>query len=383
MRFRLSRWSCAGAVLVLPIAAIAAPNSSDLSATFDPIKTKMEGGGVGSIAVLGDSLSFRPGSWLYPFESSMAAAYGDAGGGYQGNSLWTGAGYNYGWLREGINEDMSPHHSLDGLWNTWSSAAWPNQAYVTPLSQTVQIQYVAQPANGSFTIEAGQDGAAITTISTASAQQSVQTYQYTLPTGQTQYTIQPLSNGPITILGENNISGSPGVRIHRVANGGWGVNNFLQRDWTFDAQFKLMSPDLVFVWLGQNDQGYQTADAYAADIEKLVNRIKSDTPSSVKICLVGTYDQGSPALPRLVDGMYEASVAENVGFLNVYSTAGDAAFFQNNGYLDDGVHFSTAGGNYVGNLMFNAFQSDGASLPEPASLGGVVIAGVFLLRRRG
>lgn len=351
----------------------------------------MQSGGVGSIAVIGDSLSFRPGSWLYPFEDALQSTYGNAGAGYEGFSFQTGGGFDAGWTMGLINTDTAPHQSLDGLWGSTSAATTcsyqPIDGRGNAVSQSYTLQYVTQPGGGSFhqfyfqpVNGTYQETTSSPVISTGGAQ-GLGTITFAANNTQGAPWYRTTGDGPVTILGQTMTTGQPGAIINRIANGGWGVNNFLERDWTFDTQFKLMSPDLVFVWLGQNDQAYQTANAYAADIEKLVNRIKSDTPSA-KICLVGTYDQGSPALPRLVDGMYEASAAEDVGFLNVYSTAGDAQFFQNSGYLDDGVHFSTAGGNYVGNFMFDAFQTDGASLPEPGSLALVGVSGLLMLRRQ-
>ena len=43
-----------------------------------------------------------------------------------------------------------------------------------------------------------------------------------------------LMQSNVTLLGVNNKTETPGVRIHRAANGGWGIGNFVQRDWTFD-----------------------------------------------------------------------------------------------------------------------------------------------------
>ncbi len=61
-------------------------------------------------------------------------------------------------------------------------------------------------------------------------------------------------------------------------------------------------------------------------------------------------------------------VSEDLGFIDLFHAAGDHAFFETHGMLLDGVHFTQAGGDYMGRLMFDAFWSDGASLT--AGVGG-------------
>jgi hypothetical protein len=60
--------------------------------------------------------------------------------------------------------------------------------------------------------------------------------------------------------------------------------------------------------------------------------------------------------------MSDVAGQRNLGFINIYKAAGDAAFFNSSGFLDDGVHFSHAGGQYLGQFLFDAFVSDGRSL---------------------
>ena len=369
---------------VLP-ATVRADPFLNLATTFDPIKAKLAGGGTGRIVVIGDSLSFRPGSWLYPFESAMQSAFGDAGAGYQGFSLWTGAGFDPGWTYNSINADAPPYHALDGL---WASTAAATDASFMPNNSTYQLQYVAQPGGGSFQqfywgasgrINVGSP------ISTAAATSSIQTLNLStsaLPAGSTPWFATD-GSGPVLVLGANNSSGKPGLVINRAANGGWGVNDFLQRDWTFDAQLKLLNPDLYFVWLGQNDQAFATANDYAGAIAQLVGRLRSDNPAA-KVCLVGTYNSGGTQVAQLAQGMNQVAAAQGLGFINLYQDAGSYAFFTSSGYLQDGVHFSTAGGQYMGQLMYSAFQTDGASLFDPGDAnhdGMVNLADLLSLAR--
>ena len=170
------------------------------------------------------------------------------------------------------------------------------------------------------------------------------------------------TSGPATLLGVVLESGQPGVLVHRVANGGWGVNNYLQRDWTFDVQLTALNPDLVYIWLGQNDQGASLA-TYQTKMGQLVDRVLADVPAS-KIVLVGTWNAGGTAIPVLVQAMQNVAAARSLGFINVFAAGGPYDFYFDSGYLD-GYHFSPSGGVYVGQLMYDAFVTDGADFCDP------------------
>lgn len=350
----LSTWLCFTAHAALP--------SLNLKHALADTKSLLNSGQTADILMLGDSLSFRDGSYLPYFRGLMQNHYGNAGYGYQGFSLWTGGGMNNGWLRDGLNTDMSPHRALDGLWSEYSgSATWPNIAHMYPRDKYAEIQYISGPGRGSFELwSQASNGTLITSISTNAPTTGLSKYNHALGPGENAFTFWPANDGSLTVLGVNSTNGQSGVRIHRAANGGWGVPNFLQRDWTFDAQIDAIEPELVMVWLGQNDQSYTRA-TYSTKLNQLVDRLQNDAPAA-EIVLIGTYNQGSPLLAPLVEAMSDVAFARGLGFINIYKTAGDAAFFNANGYLDDGVHFSHAGGQYLGRFLYDAFVTDGRSL---------------------
>lgn len=387
-------------ILLCGITAEAAVPSLNLPQNFADTKAKLASGGQANILVLGDSLSFRDGSYLPYFRELMQARYGNAGPGYQAFSLWTGGGLDAGWTM-GLNAgDNAPHRALDGLWA--STTAWTT-ASLTPTAREIDLQYVAQPGGGAFQPfywnDQGRAVAIGTLISSSSQANELRHWKYTLPDHIGALAIQTYGTGEVTLLGANNDADTPGVRVHRAANGGWGVNNFLQRDWTFDEQLKSLETDMVMIWLGQNDQGY-SREGYRTAISALVDRVQSQAPDA-EVVLIGTYDQGSPNLPRLVEAMGDVAAAEGVGFINMFSVAGNYDLFVHNGFTDDGVHFSPAGGQYVASLLYDAFESDGRSprwsgrirspfdyrlpevlVPEPSGLLICALVAMFMSRRR-
>jgi lysophospholipase L1-like esterase len=364
-------WRTKTALLMLVAGAQPAMGSTlslNLTEALADTKAKLAANQQADILVFGDSLSFSTDTTTYLtyFRSQMQSLYGNAGFGYQGSSVWTGAGFNRDWSGPIIGTDPDPHHSLDGLWESHQPVlGWPNQAYYYPNSPNTELQYVVQPNGGSFEIRRNKDGPLVATINTAAATSDVQTYSYQLQPGEEAFTIQPVGDGPFLILGQNTSDSAPGVRVHRAANGGYGVNNFLQRDWTFDKQVSLIHPDLVMIWLGINDSEY-TPEGFHDDMHQFISRVQAAAPNS-EIVLVGSYHSAGAYMGGLVAEMEQLASEEGLGFINIYQAAGTYDFFQQSTYLSDGIHFSEAGAGYLGNVLYNAFVTNGASLAQVRS----------------
>lgn len=344
---------------VIGAGASAQPLSLNLADSFAPAKAALAQGQVADILVLGDSLSVRQGSYLPYLTADLQTVYGNAGGGYQGMSWWTGGGFNSGWVKGFINQDTPPHHTLDGLWASWEGPAGQfNSAFLTARSDHVTLYYVAQPGGGTATISLPNSSSI--PLNTAAAATEMRTVSYSVPGPNKQVWFLPALNGAVKILGANNTTGLPGVVVHRGANGGWGVENFIRRDFTFEGQISSLGPELVLIWIGQNDQAYDRP-TYAPRLNLMIDRVRAAAPG-VPIVLIGTYDSGSPRIRPLVQAMADVAQARGLGFINIHDVAGPYAFFEYMGYLDDPVHFSEAGGQHIANLLRRAWETDGSAL---------------------
>ena len=382
------RASIGSAALVMVSAgatAARAATSLNLPQTFADVKTKLAAGGQANIVVLGDSLSFdETNGWRRYFRDRMQARYGNAGPGYYGLAPAGPEGYGTGWEAGSIGVDAVPHRAIDGL---WVSAPASNPPAVPGKSDmfwaTGALHYVAEPGGGKVDVRLW-DGSGVT-LDTSAAQTEVRTWSYSItsgPNANSALTFTPLGDGRVTLLGQNLTNSTPGVRVHRASNGGWGVQNYLQRDVTFDQQLGLLDSDLVMVALGANDLGRWTAAEFADKTNQLIDRIHAAVPQA-KIALVSSYDVGSDRLPAQVAAMEQVAADRGVGFINLYEVAGSHAFFQQSNYLSDTVHFNAAGADYVGKIVYDAFTTDGASLvPEPSAIGLLALAGCAALRRR-
>jgi len=326
--------------------------SLNLFDTFGPVKAKIAAGQTARIVVIGDSLAYRAGTWLPEYRAHLQYAHGDAGLGFMDVSLWSGGTFGAGWTYGLIGSDTAPHRSLTGMW-ALSPLTTGAANFAAGNARNLTLMIAGEPGAGSVSIQ--PPGLPSVPLSGASATNELRTATVSNPAGLG--TVSFATTGPATLLGVVLETGQAGVLVHRVANGGWGVNNYLQRDWTFDVQLTALAPDLVYIWLGQNDQGASQA-TYEAKMNQLVDRILADVPTT-KIALVGTWNAGGTAIPVLVAAMQGVAAQRGLGFVNIFAAGGPLSFYSSSGYLE-GYHFSPAGGVYVGQMMYDAFVTDGA-----------------------
>jgi len=390
----------AGAILSVVAAppASATPYLNLAQATAD-MKAIVAAGGQADIVLLGDSLSYGPdiavfgdnpppagGSFRPAFTKKLQAAYGNAGSGFVSFADARGV-FGDGWTAGAVGpSDPAPHSGLDGQWLTAAGSRPPaGGGNLIVFNDRFELHYVAQPLGGRLNLTRVADGVRIATLPVRSATKQVRTftYQFPTPTFYSGVRIQPIGNGPVTLLGWNRTNDNPGVRVHRASNGGWGVEQFLQRDWTFDQELQRLGTDLVILAIGANDQ-FIPADEYVTKLGRLVDRIEADVPDS-EIILVAPYDVGGPGVAPIAGAIEQVAAARNLGLINLYEVAGTHTFFQQSGFLSDGLHFTDAGGDYVGGILASAIENNGAApaaLPEPTAAMLALGAAALLLRRR-
>jgi lysophospholipase L1-like esterase len=404
MRIAWSLPLALGALGVLAAApgASATPYLNLEQATAD-VKSIVASGGQADIVLIGDSLSYGPdiapfgdspapagGSFRPAFTQKLQQVYGNAGAGFVGFAESRGS-FGNGWTSGVVGKsDPAPHSGLDGQWLTAAGTRPPpSGGNLIAFNDRFELHYVAQPFAGRLSLSRAADGVPMATLPLRSATRQVRTFTYQFPSPDFYSGVhfQPHGAGPVTLLGWNRINDNPGVRVHRASNGGWGVDQFLQRDWTFDQELQRLNTDLVMVAVGTNDASIP-ADQYVPKLGQLVDRIEAAVPDS-EIILVAPYDIGGNAA-EIANSIEQVAAGKHVGFINLYEIAGSHAFFEQNGYLSDGLHFTTAGGNYVGGLLASAFRNNGigvqgnaaAALPEPGAAVLLIGAGAAMMRRR-
>ncbi len=380
-------------VLLVTTCASAVSNAAttlNLGNALAPTAAILKSGGQAEIVVMGDSLSFRTGNWVSSFTSSMQSAYGNAGVGNRGvgaHGFGTYSGPNsYGVL----NGDNAPHSGIDGLWRSWGTGA-AGYSYIDVKGDAGTMQFSATPTGGTLTpyiVHPDNSRTYLPAINTSATANGILNYDFSGLAGNRRIYFAANGAAPVQMLGVRYPTQDAGVRVSLAANGGWGVTNHIDRDWTRDAQLQAIDPSLYVVFLGQNDQNrYTTKADYKADIDTLLDKLVALTPDA-GIVLTGTWDTGGTKLRDVIIPAFEEIAAERiadgqrVGWLNIYELAGNQSYLASQGFFADGIHFDDAGkgGAHVGGIVASALRA--AIVPEPASLSMLMVAGGLMLRRR-
>jgi lysophospholipase L1-like esterase len=352
------------------------PLSLNLEAAYADTRAASLAGDA-DIVCIGDSLTFRIDSYLPVLRNRMQSKYGDGGIGYRsalpGDFLvYSNTTLNEWWFGS-LGPGSPPYMALDGL---WSLANEPSNARARSFYARFRLHVLATPSGGPWL--ASDDSLRFASIVDGHAPiPTFRAVDISNPLG-TQVRLSPTNVRPtydeeigpvarpeppgesITILGGVIRSASPGVRLHRVANGGWGVTNYTRRDFTFDAQLRDLNADLYIVMLGQNDLLTPPA-LWRVQYAELIDRLRAASPSA-EFILVASYDSGLPQSGDLARVVHDLAAERELGFINLYTAGGPYQRYIDANLLSDPIHFNQAGGQYVGNLLYDAIESAGASL---------------------
>ena len=195
----------------------------------------------------------------------------------------------------------------------------------------------------------------------------------------------PTQDSNLVVIGSRFHTGESGFQMTNIAWGGKGIDYYTNPANTSDQNlgkfFEYTDSDIALIWLGQN-HGNIDKQTYKSKMLSLVNRYKTARPG-MQFALVSTYDTGGAVLSDFADALHEIAQDDpSVLFLNLYGAAGSYAFLDQT-YLSDHVHPTPDGSRYMADTLWGLIDSAAASnVPEPASLGVLGVAGIFLLRRR-
>lgn len=324
------------------------PRSANLQNNWTSVREKIIAQDA-HIAIVGDSLTWRQDALHDSFAEIFVEKFGGpVSEGWQSASVWTGAtAVSAGWQRGPINEDVVPHWSVDGMWLASNNAACT--AVMNPINQQGHAYFTAQPG-----------GATIQVAGTAYNTENSSNTLLTVPYNSDTFSVQTSPNGIVTFLGVFNALPNTNI-ISKFANGGWGTDEFIRRNWTFEQIITSTSPDLFFVMLGQND-GIFGITQWRNQLDQVCDRLLAGNPSA-KIILISSYDSSAPWLIPFNQQMYAEAIEEGYGYINLYQYGGNYSFYQTNGYLvADGIHFNRAGGLYVADFIMNILEP---SVPAP------------------
>jgi lysophospholipase L1-like esterase len=168
----------------------------------------------------------------------------------------------------------------------------------------------------------------------------------------------------LILFGINLENGKPGVLYHAI-----GVNGAKYKHYTlaslFAEQTAALVPDLFIISLGTNEAlDYPYSDPQlTADIDKLIESVKAKNPN-VRFLLTTTADcyrrrtRRNPGVELVRQKIIDYAENHNLAYWDLYTAGGgkhSADLWKKNGLLrGDGIHFSAAGYELQGNMLYDA-----------------------------
>ena len=191
--------------------------SLNLTQALSDTKAKLAAGQQADILIFGDSLSFSTdeSTYLTYFRDYLQSTYGNAGFGYQGAACGPVPGSTVtGPARSSAPIPSRTDRSMD--YGRVTSRCWGGRTRLISIQNRTTLSFSTwfSPAAAHLKFAAASTGefVQVTTINTNSASNDVLGYPYQLLPGETAFTIQPVGDGPFTILGQNTSTNTPGVR---------------------------------------------------------------------------------------------------------------------------------------------------------------------------
>lgn len=191
------------------------------------------------------------------------------------------------------------------------------------------------------------------------------------------------ANSNLVVLGAHfeDAMATDGVSFTVIANPGWSGADHLSPAMCTDANLAgylagVRNPNLVLIQLGANVEANEVDGSgnllplWKANVESLIARYRTlltfedggggPPPPPPLFLLVAQYDLGPSYVrtPAIAEALHEISQAQpDVAFINLYAFAGSHAGLLSNNYLSDGVHPTTAGSDYLANLLWIALSN--------------------------
>jgi len=224
---------------------------------------------------------------------------------------------------------------------------------------TLEVWYYGQVGGANLQIEI--DSIVVGTINT-SILSGFQKTTYTVSEKQHSVKVTPSGAGA-EILGFKTYRTSiSGVSTHRVGHSGAFASDYLAVDSSlWNPQFRELSPDLVFVFLGPNERLNNVPPAtFKANIKLLIVNLKR-AKSKIDICLVGQPDMGSGtpiySAAQYNDMLRQVAIEDTVAFFDAFQLSGpfSVAKAAVNGFFSvDNIHPSVSGGYTIASGLSNA-----------------------------
>jgi lysophospholipase L1-like esterase len=308
--------------------------------------------------------------------AGMQARFGDAGRGYTLVAKpWAWYGHrgvemsSSGWkMRTGVGIIREGVYGLGGAAFEGKPGAW-SKFRITESPQTaLQIEYLAHPGAGEFTVSA--DGNQIASQSTAADAQAAAFLTVQLPAGTKSVTIEP-SAGTVTLFGVDFRRGDKGLLYDSLGLNGATTSvlaRVMQPD-LWQQELDHAAPALIIVNYGSNESSFNkwVDKGYADELRRAIGRIRQLAPNAA-ILIMSPMDRGErtgldeiqtmSTIPQIVAIQRQVAAETHSAFFSTYDAMGSSGTM---------ARWYTASPRLVT-----------ADLLHPTPQGASIVAGLFL-----
>lgn len=173
------------------------------------------------------------------------------------------------------------------------------------------------------------------------------------------------SQNQFTLYGLNLQNGKPGVLFHSTGGNGAKVKHYVEAQF-FSEQTKELSPDLIIISLGTNEaiEHPYIDPQFSEHLDKFINQLREQNPFALFL-LTTPLDfykkktRRNPGVEVIREKLLEYANHHNIAYWDLYLAGGGKhsadVWKKNNLLQNDGIHFTKAGYQLQGRLLFEAF----------------------------
>lgn len=360
----------------LPATPVLIDDSNSLDPFFAALYKLEQGqGGVVTILHYGDSPTTAD-LITGDIRARMQGRFGDAGRGYTLVAKpWAWYGHrgvemsSSGWkIRTGVGLIREGIYGLGGAAFAGEPGAWSKFRITESAQSAVNIEYLAHPGGGSFSVLA--DGNQIAAQSTASDTQAAAFLNVALPPGTRIVSVQP-SAGTVTLFGVDFRRGQNGLLYDSLGLNGatTSVLARVMQPQIWKQELDHAGPALIIVNYGSNESSFGkfVRTKYANELRLAIARIRQLDPNA-SILIMSPMDRGErtgldeietmDTIPEIVSIQRQVAAETHCAFFSTYDAMGSSGTM---------ARWYTASPRLVT-----------ADLLHPTPQGASIVAGLFL-----
>jgi lysophospholipase L1-like esterase len=359
-----------------PASPVLVDDSNDLDPFFAALyKLERGQGSVVTVLHYGDSPTTAD-LITGDIRARMQTRFGDAGRGYTLVAKpWAWYGHrgvemsSSGWkMRTGVGLIREGIYGLGGAAFEGKPGAWSRFRITESAQSAVEIEYLAQPGGGSFSISA--DGKQIAAQSTDSELQAAAFSEVLLPPATKEVSVQP-SSGSVILFGVDFRRGQQGLLYDSLGLNGatTSVLARVMQPQIWKQELDHADPSLIIVNYGSNESSFGkfVHTMYANELRLAVGRIRKLAPNA-SILIMSPMDRGQrtgldeietmDTIPEIVAIQRQVAAETHCAFFDTYDAMGSSGTM---------ARWYTASPRLVT-----------ADLLHPTPQGATVVAGLFL-----